>query len=158
MEGSSKDEFRLGMFISKWGSASPQELAVHINCISGGKMPKDIDLKVANVCVTIKFYEDYQEEMIREAESMEIERLENSETNTWLWYVPKKLSKISWNYSLKPLVNLVRAVSSNLNFMDCHWKEKGRDVGKHVQCILQIEGFSLSFTHTRTKIQLPVAY
>ena len=37
-------------------------------------MPKDIDLKVANVCVTIKFYEDYQEEMIREAESMEIER------------------------------------------------------------------------------------
>lgn len=65
------------------------------NCISGGKLPKDIDLKVVNGCVTIKFYENYQEEMIREAESMEIERIENFKTQVLdCDQYPKKLSKI----------------------------------------------------------------
>lgn len=65
------------------------------NCISGGKLPRDIDLKVVNVCVTIKFYENYQEEMIREAESMEIERIENFKTQVLdCDKYSKKLSKI----------------------------------------------------------------
>lgn len=118
-------------------------------------MPKDIDLKVANVCVTIKFYEDYQEEMIREAESMEIERPENFKKQILdCDMYPKKLSKISWNYSFKAIGELSESSKrSNLNFMDCHWKEKlGMWANMYNACILQIEGFSLSlsFTHTRT--------
>lgn len=114
-------------------------------------MPKDIDLKVANVCVTIKFYEDYQEEMIREAESMEIERLENFKKQILdCDMYPKKLSKISWNYSFKAIGELSESSkSSNLNFMDCHWKEKLGMWANMYNAYCRLKAF-LSLFHTYT--------
>lgn len=64
-------------------------------CISGEKMLKDIDLKIVNIYVTIKFHKEGQEEMMREAEIIEIERGENFKKQMLNCdKYPKRLSKI----------------------------------------------------------------
>lgn len=65
---------------------------------------------------------------------------------------PKKLSKIFWDWSFRAIGELSESnKSSNLNFVDCHWKEKlGMWANMCNACILQIEGSSLSVFHTYT--------
>ena len=88
--------------------------------------------------------------MIREAESMEIEKIENFKTQVLdCDKYSKKLSKIFWNCSFKAIGELSESIkSSNINFMDCHWKEKLEMwANMYNVCVLQNEGSSLSLFH-----------